>query len=128
MPARTAGRKGRPWRKAQARVYAEESLCYFCGGYVDQTLLNFRGRWARSVHHLIPPDIAPDLATERGNLRLAHLGHNSSYGRGALEGVPINGASTAGHARGRSHGRRGVYRRTRTWARQPQPIVTSRQW
>ena len=129
MVARTAGRKGRPWRKVQAEVYAEETHCCLCGNYVDQTLFNFRGRWARSVHHLIPPDIAPELARDRGNLRLAHLGCNSKAGRGAFEGVPTNGTPTSGHARGQRYPRRGVHGRgTHGWATQPYPTPTSRAW
>ena len=127
--ARSWGRKGRPWRKVQAEVYAEETHCYFCGRYVDQTLLNFRGSLARSVHHLIPPDVAPELAHDRGNLRLAHLGHNSSYGRGAFEGAPVNGAPTSGHSRGLPIAGCAPRRRgTRRWAAQPQPTITSRLW
>jgi hypothetical protein len=84
--ARTWGRKGRPFRRAQAQCYAEETHCYFGDGYVDQTLANYRGSRARSVHHLIPPDIAPELANDRANMRLAHLGCNAKYGRGAYRG------------------------------------------
>ena len=84
--ARTWGRKGRPFRRAQAQCFAEETNCYLCGMYVDQGLVNYRGSRARSVHHLVPPDIAPALANDRGNMRLAHLGCNSAYGRGAFKG------------------------------------------
>lgn len=92
MVAATAGRKGRAWRRACERVYAEETHCYLqpwtgCHGQVDQTLPP-RTRWSRSVHHLIPPDIRPDLANARSNLRLAHYGCNSSYGRGDYETRP----------------------------------------
>jgi 5-methylcytosine-specific restriction endonuclease McrA len=83
--ARTHGRRGRPWRRVQARVYAEETHCHLCGKHVDQTLIDYRSAQARSVHHLIPPDIAPELANKRENLRLAHLGCNASAGRGAFE-------------------------------------------
>ena len=69
-------------------MYAEESDCYLCGGHVDQTLANYRSGRARSVHHLVPPDLAPELANDRGNLRLAHLGCNSKHGRGAFKGAP----------------------------------------
>lgn len=92
MVAKTPGRKGRPWREVCARVYAEETTCYLqpwtgCHGHVDQTLPP-RTSWSRSVHHLIPPDIRPDLARARHNLRLAHFGCNSSYGRGEYETRP----------------------------------------
>jgi 5-methylcytosine-specific restriction endonuclease McrA len=84
--ARTWGRKGRPWRRLQRRVYAEETHCSLCGKYVDQTLPNPRDRMARSVHHAIPPDVAPSLAHARENASLAHIGCNASYGRGAYKG------------------------------------------
>lgn len=87
MVAATAGRKGRPWVRVQQRVYAEETNCHLCGEHVDQTL-PIRTPRSRSVHHLIPPDIRPDLANVRSNLRLAHYGCNSSYGRGEYETRP----------------------------------------
>lgn len=87
MVAATAGRKGRPWERVCHRVYAEEANCHLCGRYVDQTLPP-RTSQSRSVHHLIPPDIRPDLANVRSNLRLAHYGCNSSYGRGEYETRP----------------------------------------
>lgn len=101
MVARTAGRSGRPWRRVQAKVYEEETHCYLCGEYVDQTLANFRSGQARSVHHLIPPDLAPELALDRDNLRLAHLGCNAKYGRGQFVGAPALGAQGA---QGTQHG------------------------
>lgn len=103
--ARTWGRKGRPWRAVQAKVYAEETHCYLCGKPVDQTLANYRSSEARSVHHLIPPDIEPRLAHARENLRLAHLGCNSKYGRGVYGGPP-RGTTPQGRSTGR-----GAYRR-----------------
>jgi hypothetical protein len=89
--ARTWGRKGRPYRRAQAQTFAEETHCYLCHQWVDQGLANYRGSRARSVHHLIPPDIAPELANDRTNMRLAHLGCNAKYGRGAYKGAPSPG-------------------------------------
>lgn len=104
MAARTAGRKGRPFRKAQAQVYAEETHCYFGDGHVDQALANYRSSRARSVHHLIPPDIAPELANDRANMRLAHLGCNAKHGRGAFKGESLAQARVS--ARGRRRSRR----------------------
>jgi hypothetical protein len=108
MAARTAGRKGRPFVRAQRQCFAEETHCYFCGNYVDQDFPDPRHSLARSVHHLIPPDVEPGLANARENLRLAHLGCNSSHGRGVFRrgssaGVPQRGAATWGHAQGRTH-------------------------
>lgn len=100
--ARTWGRKGRPYRRAQAQCFAEETDCYFGDGPVDQTLANVRSPRARSVHHLVPPDLAPELANDRANMRLAHLGCNAKYGRGAFTGVGAKGTTPAtwGHAKG----------------------------
>lgn len=108
MVAANAGRKGRPWRAVQAQVYREETHCYLCGGHVDQTIqrTNPRHPHARSVHHLIPPDIRPDLANERTNLRLAHFGCNSSYGRGQYETRP---------RQHRGPSQQGGHRTTRGW-------------
>jgi hypothetical protein len=103
--ARYWGRKGRPFRKAQAECFAEETHCYFGDGPVDQTLANYRSSRARSVHHLIPPDIAPELANDRANMRLAHLGCNSKYGRGQYKGAPTEGTTTTrALRRGRAQG------------------------
>jgi hypothetical protein len=88
--ARTWGRKGRPWSRVQARVYREETHCAICGGYVDQTIPNPRDKWARSVHHLVPPDIDRNRANDRELLRLAHYGCNASYGRGQYKGQGSN--------------------------------------
>lgn len=112
MVARTAGRKGRPWVRVQARVYAEETICHLCGGYVDQTL-PIRHPRSRSVHHLIPPDIQPNLANDRGNLRLAHYGCNSSYGRGEWETRPRR-QPRGEHLRG-APPQGGTYRGSRNW-------------
>ena len=109
MAARTAGRKGRPFRRAQLQCFAEETHCYLCHGWVDQGLVNYRSSRARSVHHLIPPDLAPELANDRTNLRLAHLGCNSKYGRGAYKGDTTTGTPSGWGGRGRSRrGYRGL--------------------
>jgi len=109
MVARTAGRKGRPWRRVQARVYAEETHCWICGRWVNQALADYRCKDARSVHHLIPPDIAPHLAHARENLRLAHIGCNSTAGRGAY-GAPRQQGQTKGKVSG-------------VWGRRPRAAV-----
>jgi HNH endonuclease len=101
--ARTWGRKGRPFRRAQAQCFAEEHICYLCGEPVDQTLANYRSPRARSVHHLVPPDIAPELANDRANMRLAHIGCNSKHGRGQYR-EPSSRASSTPRARGRTKG------------------------
>ena len=89
MVAATAGRKGRPWRTVCQQLYADptETHCHLCGQWVDKTLRGTTSQ-SRSAHHLIPPDIRPDLANTRSNLRLAHLGCNSAHGRGEYETRP----------------------------------------
>lgn len=110
MVAAFAGRKGRPWVRVQRKVYAEETNCHLCGRYVDQTL-PIRTPQSRSVHHLIPPDIRPDLAEVRSNLRLAHYGCNSSYGRGEYETRP--GRTATKHRGAQIRG--APYRGSRNW-------------
>jgi hypothetical protein len=126
--ARTWGRKGRPWTRVQARVYAEETACFLCGRYVDQTLPNYRSAMARSVHHLIPPDVARHLANNRDNLRLAHIGCNASYGRGRFKGAPSpRGPRPRGTARVGTRAR--GYARTRVGVGQAAPVTQSdRDW
>lgn len=126
MAARFAGRKGRPWRRLQHRVFDEETHCAICGNYVDQALPNPRDRMARSVHHLVPPDIAPRLATSRDNARLAHVGCNSRQGRGEYEGQgPKSGRSPRGNQRGPAP-RATTYGRTRV--RVPSYSTSDRVW
>lgn len=78
LPGSHAGRAGRPWRRLQAQVYAEEQHCWICGHDVDQTLAP-QHPYARSVDHLIqlchqgPPN-------SRGNSRLAHRRCNTRRG------------------------------------------------
>lgn len=74
------GRRGRPWRRLQAQVYATETHCHLCGEWVDPTLPKNHRR-ARSVDHLIPLSLGgPPL--DRDNARLAHIGCNSRRGNG----------------------------------------------
>lgn len=80
------GRRGRPWRTLQARVFAEETHCHLCGEWVDQ-LLPPRHPRARSVDHLISLESGgPPL--DRSNVRLAHLGCNSRRGRAQQVAAP----------------------------------------
>ena len=85
MAARTAGRKGRPWRLLCAQVYATETHCIRCGQWVDLAL-PYRdpdtgrvNRLAKSVDHITAlAEGGPPLA--RTNVGLAHLGCNSTAG------------------------------------------------
>lgn len=125
MAARTAGRKGAPYRRAQKQVFEEETHCYICGNYVDQTLANYRSSKARSVHHLIPPDIEPELANDRANMRLAHLGCNARHGRGHYVGAPVMGPSITGSHEGPTTGPTPAG----GWSGRPAPpFTTSRAW
>lgn len=69
------------------RVYAEESVCWICHMTVDVTLRG-RSKWARSVDHVKPVATHPHLALDRGNLRLAHYGCNSSKRNAVVEYEP----------------------------------------
>ena len=57
MPARTHGRKGRPWRRLRAQVLREEPICYLCGV-----------RPSTVVDHVLPLSRFPHLAHVRSNL------------------------------------------------------------
>jgi hypothetical protein len=62
MPlARTAGRKGRPWRRLAALVLAESDRCVWCwhGG-------------SNAVNHRMPLSRFPHLAQDRANLDPIH--------------------------------------------------------
>ncbi|GGN96077.1 hypothetical protein GCM10010112_87000 [Actinoplanes lobatus] len=72
------GLKGRPYRRLCARVYAEESHCYLCGGWVDQSL-DRRHPMSRTVDHVRERQLGGDLL-DRANARLAHRRCNGSKG------------------------------------------------
>lgn len=76
------GRGGRPYERLKQQVFAEETHCWICGEYVDQTLPP-RTPMSRSVDHVVPLD--PRFGghpTARENARLAHYGCNSRRGNG----------------------------------------------
>lgn len=76
---------GRPYRRVQAQVYAEESHCWLCGRHVDQQLPH-NDPMARSIDHVIPK--VRGGTDHRTNLRLAHRQCNSD--RGAGNATPNN--------------------------------------
>lgn len=77
---------GRPYRRLQTWVFSHYRDCWICGQPVDKTLPF--GRWSKSLDHVIPVKARPDLALERSNARLAHLGCNSSRGDGTKRSRP----------------------------------------
>lgn len=64
-------RSGRPWRRVQAQVFKEETICWWCGKYVDQTLPGTTHPMARTVDHVQPLWVGGD-PLDRANCRLAH--------------------------------------------------------
>lgn len=72
-----AGRQSWRWQQARRAVLATESRCWLCGG-ADFVAVPRHAR-SRSVDHVVPLAKGGSL-TDRSNLRLAHLGCNSSRG------------------------------------------------
>lgn len=97
--ARTAGRAGRPWRTVQAQVYREETHCWLCGDWVDQTLPAQHAK-ARSADHLRQLQHGGQPHT-RSNLRLAHIGCNSGRSNRLRGLTPDQCACTLGQPCGR---------------------------
>lgn len=88
-PASQPGRVGRPWREAQAAVFATETHCWLCGEYVDQRLSS-KGplaRLSRSADHLVQLQHGGH-PTARSNLRLCHYGENAGRSN-ALRGLAV---------------------------------------
>lgn len=79
---------GRPYRRLQAWVFATQTCCWICGYEVDKTLpykdprTGLVNRLSKSLDHVIPCLMRPDLALNPANAKLAHLGCNSSKGDG----------------------------------------------
>ena len=92
---------GRPYRRAQAQVFAEEYLCWRCGQPVDQTL-PANHDMARSADHVIPTSLGG--GDHRDNLRLAHRRCNV-LGRHTPPGIPIEGRAVPAPARIGRNGR-----------------------
>jgi 5-methylcytosine-specific restriction endonuclease McrA len=69
------GRSGRPWDRMRARVFAEETCCWWCGQWVDQDLPATHPM-SRTVDHLhaLAKGGKP---LDRNNLRLMHRRCNS---------------------------------------------------
>lgn len=69
-------RRGRPWRRVQASVFAQETHCWVCGDWVDQELPATHSR-SRTVDHVHQLRDGGD-ALDRTNCRLAHRGCNTT--------------------------------------------------
>ncbi|UNZ22190.1 HNH endonuclease [Streptomyces sp. 891-h] len=69
------GRSGRPWDRVRARVFAEETHCWLCGRWVDQSL-PMTHPMSRTVDHLQELWQGGD-PLDRTNARLAHRRCNS---------------------------------------------------
>lgn len=72
------GRSGRPWERVKAIVYREETHCWLCGHWVDQTL-HHQEPMARSADHLVQLAHGGNPLA-RTNLRLAHRRCNTIRG------------------------------------------------
>ncbi|MFF8406912.1 HNH endonuclease [Streptomyces sp. NPDC015684] len=75
---RTAqARSGRPWLRLQAQVYSEETHCWLCHGWVDQSLPGTTHPMARTVDHVHPLWLGGE-PLDRANVRLAHRRCNTA--------------------------------------------------
>lgn len=86
MVSRGPGRTGHKWRQLSAQVYAEETHCWLCGKWVDQTLHHL-DPMSRSVDHLVELWQGGD-PLDRNNCRLAHRGCNARKSGYLRSGAP----------------------------------------
>lgn len=71
----------RAWRRLRERVYAEETHCWRCGEWVDQTL-PARHPMSRTADHLDAVALGYAGVPDRARVRLAHWSCNSRRGVG----------------------------------------------
>lgn len=71
----------RAWRRLRERVYAEETHCWRCGIYVDQSL-PARHPMSRTADHLDAVALGHAGVPDRSRVRLAHWTCNSRRGTG----------------------------------------------
>lgn len=64
-------RSGRPWRRLQSKVFAEETHCWICHTWVDQSLPGTTHPMGRTVDHVLPLWLG-GAPLDRTNCRLAH--------------------------------------------------------
>ena len=75
--AYSKGRAGTAWWKVQAQVYAEETHCWWCGQWVDQSLDGRTHPMGRTVDHVLEL-WQGGAEVDRSNCRLAHRRCNSA--------------------------------------------------
>jgi len=76
-----------PYRVLARQVRREDGVCWLCGKDIDRTL-PYRdpatgrvNQWSWTLDHVIPIDVAPQLALVRSNCRAAHHRCNSARGK-----------------------------------------------
>lgn len=96
--AYSPGRAGTAWLKVQAQVYEEETHCWLCRKWVDQSLPRVHPM-SRTVDHIQELWQGGD-PLDRANCRLAHRRCNSrksirarTQARGRREGFTVDAAS-----------------------------------
>lgn len=77
MAGKHAGRHGYRWRKVRAEVLAASDVCHICGLPGSTTVDHYPVSRADAIARG-----RLDLLEDKANLRPAHLGCNSSRGRG----------------------------------------------
>lgn len=75
-PRNTSG-----WRALRAQVFREETHCWRCGKWVDQSL-PARHPMSRTADHLDPVGLGYAGVPDRSRVRLAHWSCNSKRGKG----------------------------------------------
>ena len=76
--------QGKIWNDRRAQVFAEETHCWLCGEWVDQTLKGTTAR-AKSIDHVVPQALGG--SHDRDNLRLAHCSCNCRRGQALASDV-----------------------------------------
>jgi hypothetical protein len=77
----------RAWRRLRERVYAEETHCWRCDKYVDQTLPRMH-RMSKTADHVDAIANGGAGVPDRSRVRLAHWTCNSSRGTGRNKAEP----------------------------------------
>ena len=102
-------RSTQAWRRLRKQVLAQESDCWICGRPVDFDAKPWMP-WAPNADHIIPVELAPHLALERSNVRLAHRACNSTKRSRMptapdLSNIESNGATVPPYRHWHNHSR-----------------------